>query len=660
VQHPAYLYLVQSTVARGRIVTIDTSEAEAMAGVIAVLTHENAPRLASDENKELWVMQSAEVCYWGEVIGAVVAETPEIARDAAGCVRVTYEEQPHDVQLRVDHPGRYAPKWVNPRNPTDTFAGHFESALGSAAVTLDETYTTPMEHHNSIETHTTTAVWDEKAGRLLLYDSTQGVHGTANLLAAPLGLKREQIRVVSPYVGGGFGSKGYPKPHHIAVAMAARLTGRPVRSTLTRQQAFVLASYRTPTIQRMRLAADSTGQLSAIGHDVVEQTSRIKEFAEQTALPSRVMYAAPNRRTTHRLVALDVSQPGWMRAPGETPGMFAAEVAMDEMAQACGLDPIEFRLRNDTDIDPDSGKPFSSRNLAACLREGAGLFGWAARAEPGSRRTGGWLVGIGVASSTYPAHEIPGSAAIVHYGQDRCYQVRIGAADLGTGAWTTLTQIAADALGRPVADIRLQIGDTDLPMASVAGGSSGTHGWGSAIVAAAEAFRAEHGVDPAPGAEARATMPDYPDRQRYATHAFGAQFAEVWVDVDTGEIRVPRMLGVFAIGRVVNPRTARSQLIGGMTMGMSMALFEQSVVDPRFGHVVNRDLAEYHVPTNADVKEIEATWIDELDPHVNPMGTKGIGEIGIVGGAAAVANAVYNATGIRVRDLPITADKMLR
>jgi xanthine dehydrogenase YagR molybdenum-binding subunit len=658
---PTYLYVVQSTVARGRITAIDTAEAEAMPGVIAVLTHKNVPRLASDKNKELWVLQSGDVSYRGELIGGVIAETPETARDAAGFVRVTYQEQPHDVELRADRTDIYAPASVNPQHRTDTFDGDVDSALSSAEVTIDQTYTTPMEHHNAIETHSTVAVWDEDSHRLLLYDANQGPHMIAGMLAEPLGLDPEQIHVVSPYIGGAFGSKSFPRPHHIAVAMAARMTGgRPVRFALTRQQAFVMATYRTPTIQRMRLGADATGRLTAIAHDVIEQTSRIKEFAEQTALPSRTMYAAPNRRTTHRLAPLDVSVPGWMRAPGETPGMFAIEVAMDEMALACGLDPIEFRLRNDTDVDPDTGKPFSSRNLAACLREGARMFGWERRVGPGRRREDGWLVGLGVAASTYPALGRPGSVAIIQYGADRRYRVLIGAADLGTGAWTALTQIAADALGCPVADIRLEIGDSYLPMASVAGGSSGTNCWGSAIAAAADAFRAEHGGNPEPGAEARAEMPDNPDRKQYATHAFGAQFAEVRVDVDTAEIQVPRMLGVFAVGRIVNPRTARSQLIGGMAMGLSMALFEDGVVDPRFGHVVNRDLAEYHVATNADVKEIEATWIDEVDPHLNPMGTKGIGEIGIVGAAAAVANAAYNATGIRVRDLPITADKLMR
>jgi xanthine dehydrogenase YagR molybdenum-binding subunit len=660
VESPTYLHLVPATVARGRITAIDTTAARAIDGVIVVVTHENAPRLPSTEDRELSVLQSADVAYRGAIVGAVVAETPEIARDAAALVRVTYQQLHHDAELRADRRDLYAPALLNPFFPTDTTDGDVDAALASAAVSIDQTYTTPMEHHNAMETHTTVATWDEGSGRLTLYDSNQGVYAIRDALAPILGLDPGRLRVVSPYVGGGFGAKG-TRPHHVAVSLAARMTGgRPVKLALTRQQSFVTTTYRTPTIQRLRLGADADGRLTAIAHDVVEQTSRVKEFAEQTAVPTRTMYAAPNRRTSHRLAALDVPVPGWMRAPGETPGMYAGEVAMDEMALACGLDPIEFRLRNEPDIDPESGLPYSSRNLPACLREGARLFGWERRdSTPGTRRDNGWLVGTGVAASTYPVFTLPGSAAIIHYGQDRCYRVRIAASDIGTGTWTALVQIAADALRRPAADIRLEIGDTDLPSASLAGGSSGITCWGSTIVAAADAFRREHGDDPTPGAEIQAQMPDNPDRQRFAMHAFGAQFAEARVDADTGEVRVPRMLGVFAVGRIVNPRTARSQLIGGMTMGLSMALYEQSVLDSRFGHVVNRDLAEYHIATNADVQNIDATWIDEHDPHVNPMGTKGIGEIGIVGTAAAISNAVYNATGIRIRDLPLTPDKLL-
>ncbi len=658
---PAYMHLVQATVARGRITDIDTSAARRLHGVLFVLTHENSPRLPGEVNPEVWVLQSPEVAYRGQVIGAVVAETPEIAREAAGLVRVTYQAQPHDVELRVDHDGLYAPKSVNVDRPTDRIDGDVTKAVAAAAVTLDEAYTTPMEHHTTMEPHSTVAVWDHGTRRFLLYDSTQGVHSISAMLAEALGISPAQVRVVSPYVGGGFGSKAHIRPHHVVLALAAWLAdGRPVRFALTRQQTFVMATYRVPTIQRMRLAADGDGRLTAIAHDVVEQTSRIQEFAEQTAVCSRTMYAAPNRRTTHRLVALDVPVPGWMRAPGETPGMFAAEAAMDEMAIACGLDPIEFRLRNEPAVDPDTGMPFSCRDLAGCLREGARLFGWHRRpVTPGTRRENGYLVGMGVAAATLPALVLTGSVATVHYGVDRCYRVRIAAADIGTGAWTALTQIAADALGCPLADVRLEIGDTDLPTATVAGGSTGINNWGTAIIAAADAFRAEHGSTPALGAQTTAGMPEFPDRARYATHSFGAHFVEVRVDADTGEVRVPRMLGVFSVGRVINPRTARSQLIGGMTMGLSMALFEHSVLDPRFGHVVTRDLAEYHIATHADVMDIEATWLDETDPHVNPLGAKGLGEIGIVGSPAAVANAVYNATAIRVRDLPITPDKLL-
>jgi xanthine dehydrogenase YagR molybdenum-binding subunit len=393
---------------------------------------------------------------------------------------------------------------------------------------------------------------------------------------------------------------------------------------------------------------------------VVEQTARFKEFAEQTAVATRMMYAAPNRHTSHRLAVLDVPVPSWMRAPGETPGMFAAEVAMDELAVACGVDPIEIRLRNEPDVDPESGHPWSGRNLVACLREGARRFGWAERdPTPGIRRHDDWLVGTGVASSTYPHFVMPGSVATIQYGEDQRYAVRIGAADIGTGAWTALTQIAADALNCPVEAIRLEIGDTDLPKATVAGGSSGLTCWGSAIAAAARAFRTEHGSTPAAGSEAKAEMPENKDTEKLAIHSFGAQFAEVRVNADTGEIRVPRLLGVFSVGRIINPRTARSQFIGGMTMGLSMALHEESVMDSRFGHVVNHDFAGYHIAANADVKDVEAIWLDEHDAYANPMGLRGIGEIGIVGTAAAIANAAYHATGIRLRDLPLTADKFL-
>ncbi|HEX3647377.1 MAG TPA: xanthine dehydrogenase family protein molybdopterin-binding subunit, partial [Pseudonocardiaceae bacterium] len=510
------------------------------------------------------------------------------------------------------------------------------------------------------EPHATVALWQPHDDvPLTLWDSTQGVHPVRATMTEVFGLDEDRVRVVSPYVGGGFGSKGEAHAHVVLAVLAARaLPGRPVKLALTRQQMFALTGYRTPTIQRVNLAADRSGTLAAVAMDVVEQTSRIKEFAEQTALPARMMYAAPHRRTTHRLAALDVPVPSWMRAPGECPGMFGPEVAMDELAVLLDMDPIELRVRNEPEVDPESGRPFSSRNLVACLRTGAERFGWAGRdPEPRQHRDGDWLVGSGVAASVYPVHRMPRSTALIRY-EDGRYFAEIGAADLGTGTWTALAQVAADALDVPVDRTEMRIGDTDYPFASVAGGSSGIATWGSAVVEAAAEFRRKFGNDPADGDAAEGSLQANPDEERYAMYAFGAQFAEARVHVRTGEIRVPRLYGMFAAGRIVNPRTARSQFIGGMTMGLSMALFEQSVLDPRFGHVVNHDFAEYHIATNADVPDVRADWLDEPDPHVNPLGTKGIGEIGIVGTAAAVANAVYHATGVRVRDLPITLDRV--
>ena len=658
-QRPTYLHPVQSTIARGRVRKIDTRAAESLEGIVAVITHETAARLASDKDKELWVLQSGEVHFRGQFVAAVIAETPEVARHAAGLVRVEYEATPHDASLRAGRKDLYAPKTVNAGYPTDTDEGDAEAAFEAAEVKVDATYTTPMEHNNPMEPHTTVALWEPP--KLTLYDSTQGVHSVRNTVAKTLGLDAEQVRVISPYVGGGFGSKGEPHAHNILAALAAmRVPGRPVKLALTRQQMFCLAGYRTPTIQRFRLGAARDGRLTSIIHDVVELTSRFKEFAEQTAVPTRLMYASANRRTRHRLAALDVPKPSWMRAPGETPGMFAGEVAMDELAVACGLDPIELRVRNEPERDPESGKPWGNRHLVECLREGARRFGWSRRdSRPRQRAEGIWLIGMGVASSTYPRYILPGSRAAIRVSDDGRYFVRIGAADLGTGTWTTLMQVAADALACPTDVVRLEIGDTDLPNATVAGGSSGISSWGCAIVAAARELRRLYGPKPSPGAEASADAPKDADDKTFAQHSFGAQFAEVRVNTETGEVRLSRMLGVFSAGRIINPRLARSQLIGGMTMGLSMALHEDSALDERFGHVINHDFAGYHIAANADVANLDAVCLDEVDVRSNPMGSRGIGEIGIVGAAAAVANAVYHATGKRIRDLPITLDKLL-
>jgi len=642
IENVAYGTLVVSTVAKGRIRSIDGREALAEDGVLAVLTWEQAPKLPKAEG-ELAVLQSDRVAYRGQIVAVIVAESYEAARRAERLVRVEYGVEEHDVELRADHPTLYKPDKVNPQFPTDTEEGDVERGLREAVHSIDLTYTTPGYHNNAMEPHATLAFWEGEA--LTLYDSTQGAYAYSETIAQTFDLPRERVRVIARHVGGGFGSKGTPRPHVIATAIAARHVERPVKLAVTRQQMFALTGYRTPTIQRLQLGCDAEGRLTAIAHDVVEQTSTIDEFAEQTAVVTRMLYAAPNRRTTHRLARLDVPTPSWMRAPGECPGMYALESAMDELAREAGLDPIELRVRNDPAIDPESGHPFSTRNLVACLREGAERFGW----RPGGRREGRTLVGMGVASSTYPARKRP-SKAHARRNADGTFTVQVGAVDIGTGARTVLAQIAADTLEVPLERVHIEIGDSDFGNAPVAGGSAGTSSWGAAVVQACRVL-----LTGADEARVETEQSDEP----LAKHAFGAQFVEVRVDVDTAEIRVPRVFGMFACGRILNPKTARSQFIGGMTMGIGMALLEQSRVDPRFGDVVNHDLAQYHVPVNADIADIEADWIDEDDPHVNPMGAKGIGEIGIVGTAAAVANAVHDATGVRIRDLPITSERLL-
>jgi xanthine dehydrogenase YagR molybdenum-binding subunit len=657
----AYGWVVQATIARGRVSSIEEDAVLRMPGVLGVITHENSPRLQAIDDGELLVLQDQQVHYRGQTVALVVASTLEQARAAADSLRVNYEAEPHDVLLSADHPRLYAPDHVNPSYPTDTLTGDVDAGMARAEVVVDQTYSTPAEHNNPMEPHATTAQWD--GDRLTVYDSNQGATRVHQQLAQVFGLDRSAVRVVSEHVGGGFGCKGSARPQAVLAALAARILDRPVRVTLSRQQQFSMVGYRTPTIQRMRLGADRSGRLTALDHEVFEQTSTLYEFAEQTALFSRVMYATPNLRTRHRLLALDVPTPRWMRAPGEAPGSFAVESAMDELAEACGVDPIELRVRNEPAVEPEGGRPFTSRNLVACMREGASRFGWADRdPRPGARREKRWLIGTGVAASTYPARSAP-STASVSAEADGSFVVRVTAADIGTGARTALIQVAADELGVPLERADVRIGDSDYGPAIIAGGSMGMASWSWAVVKACRQLRAgidEHGGVPADGLVARVdTADDIAAQANLARHAFGAQFAEVRVDVDTGEIRVPRLLGVFAVGRVVNAKTARSQLVGGMTWGLSMALFEESLMDVQFGDYLNHDLAGYHIPAHADVQAIDVSWLDEQDDQLNPLGVKGIGEIGIVGTAAAIANAVYHATGHRQRHLPIRPDRVL-
>ncbi|WP_329089862.1 xanthine dehydrogenase family protein molybdopterin-binding subunit [Streptosporangium sp. NBC_01469] len=662
VPNAVYAWPVQSTIVRGRVRAVRAAAALAMPGVIAVLDSRNVSRLRPVQDAELAVLQSADVSYRGQIVAAVVANTLEEACEAASAVRVEYEgEEEYDVVLNPDDPRILSPRKANAGFAGTVDWGDVEGALASAPVGVDAVYTTSTEHASPMEPHATIAFWEGES--LTLYNSDQAPWMSATAIAELFGLPENAVSVVADHVGGGFGSKAVPRPPTVLAALAARAVRRPVKVAMTRQQMFTLVSYRTPTVQRVRLGAERDGKLTAVWHDSLQQSSKLVEYTEQTVAASRMMYATPNSHTAHRLLRLDVPTPSWMRAPGEAPGMFALESAMDELAYTLGMDPVQLRIVNEPSADPESGLPFSSRNLVACLREGAARFGWAGRdPTPGVREEGRRLVGTGVASSTYPVFTMASTAAAYAEPTGR-FVVEIAAVDIGTGARTALTQVAADELGVPMDRVTVRVGRSVFGPAPFAGGSMGTSSWSWAVSKVCRALVKElderSGVVPPEGLGARAdTTEDLAAWKRFSRHSFGAQFAEVTVDVDSGQVRVERLLGVFAAGRIINARTARSQFLGGMTMGISMALHEALEMDPGFGDFVNHDLAGYHIAANADVRGIEAHWIDEQDDELNPVGAKGIGEVGIVGTAAAIANAVFHATGFRQRDLPITLDRV--
>ncbi|MBZ3901816.1 xanthine dehydrogenase family protein molybdopterin-binding subunit [Streptomyces griseiscabiei] len=657
-------WLALSTVARGRIRAIESADALGMPGVLAVLTHENAPRVETDyaglmgtkPDPTAAVFQHDRVPHLGWPVALVVAETPEQAREAAEALVVHYEQEPHDVEFTAGHPDAYP---LDAFGPAVVEQGDLEARLAESAAVVDAEYSTPEEHHNPMEPHAVTVRWD--GGRLDVFDSNQSTMWVAGELANLFSLDPASIRVRSEHVGGGFGSKGV-RAHQVAAVMAATVLQRPVRLVMTRRQMFSLAGYRSPTAQRVRLGADADGRLRALEHTSQSLTSTVHEFIESGAGPARVMYGADAHHTANRVVRLDVPTPTWMRAPGEAPGSFALESAVDELAVELGIDPIELRARNEPERGPVSGLPFAGRNLLACFREGARRFGWADRdPRPGVRRDGRWLLGTGTAAASFGAGAGPSTAAVTAEA-DGTFTVGINAADIGTGARTALTLIAADALETAPDRIRVRLGDSDLGPAMIAGGSMGTRSWAWAVNLAAGEVRQRLALGetvPPEGLTARsdttAALGALAQKER---HSYGAQFAEVAVDPATGEVRVRRMLGVFAAGRIVNPLTARGQLVGGMIWGISMALHEEAVRDRASGGHYGADLAGYHVAAHADVPVVEADWVDDLDPD-DPVGIKGIGEIGIVGAAAAVANAVWHATGVRHRHLPIRPDRVL-
>jgi xanthine dehydrogenase YagR molybdenum-binding subunit len=656
----AHGWLVLSTVARGRIASIDTGSVLAMPGVLGVLHHGNAPRLNPEagmfgmRDATLQLFQDDRVPHVGRPVALVVAETAEQARAGADALVVTYDEEPHDVGFSAGHAAAYTPA-----SAPVIAKGDVDAEVAAAPVVVDQRYATPEEHHGAMEPHAAMARWEN--GRLEVVDSNQGSYLVSVMLASLFHLDAGVVRVRAEHVGGGFGSKALGAQLILAV-MAATAFDRPVRVALTRRQVFTVTGMRPATRQRIRLGADSTGRLRAIDHETASHTSTIHEYVERSGEVTHALYAADAIRISTTVVPVDLPTPTWMRAPGCAPGSFALESAMDELAEATGIDPVELRLRNEPEVGPVSGLPFSSRNLVGCLREGARRFGWADRdPRPGVRREGRWLVGTGMAAGIYGAGSLPSTASVTA-DADGGYTVGIAAADIGTGARTALALVAADALHVPVSSVRVKMADSDLGQAWFAGGSRGTSSWAWAITAAADDLREKLvGVDriPAEGITGRAdTAAGIAALAQQERHAHGAQFAEVAVDPATGEVRVRRMLGIFAAGRIVNPLTARSQLVGGMVMGLSMALHEEGLRDPAFGGQLNGDFAGYHVAAHADVPDIEADWVDDHDPS-HPSGIKGVGEVAIVGTAAAVANAVWHATGVRHRELPIRLDRVL-
>jgi xanthine dehydrogenase YagR molybdenum-binding subunit len=680
----AYGFLVLATIGRGRIVALDVQQAEQSPGVKLVLTHENAPEQGSgDHHNACPVLTGPEINHYGQPIALVVADSFEQARAAAYLVTARYQTEPGHFALPGSAETARTP--TGSPTPPDTDIGDFAGAFASSPRQLDVTYVTPLESHAMMEPHATLAQWD--GPKLTLYTANQMLNRGQSAVAKTLKMPIENVRLVSHYIGGGFGAKLWVRPDAILAAIAAQKLGRPVKVALTRQQVFHVTTHRSDTIQRVRIGTDNDGRILAIGHDVLSGNLPSEQTFEAAANQTRTLYAGANRQTRHRLSPLDIPIASSMRAPGEAVGLLALECAMDELAEQLQLDPIELRLRNEPTEDPEKHIPYSSRHLVACLQQGATRFGWARRnPKPGQVTDGRWLVGLGVASATR-GNPLQTSKANVRLDANGVATVRMAMTDIGTGTYTILTQIAGDMLGLPPEKILIEIGDTNFPLASGSGGSFGAASSGSALFEACQTLRGKladaagfHLEDAtfqagrisangqskslselvgAPGLEADGEIQPGSMTKQYSQQSYGAQFAEVGVDRDTGEVRLRRMLGVFTAGRILNAKTARSQAIGGMIFGIGAALTEELVMDPRFGSFVNHDLAEYHVPVHADAVNVDAMFLEERDDKTNPLKSKGIGELGICGAGAAIANAVYNACGVRIRQYPLTLDKVL-
>ena len=671
---------INSTIARGRIVSIDTSEALAQPGVVAVLTHENAMKLADpigaearlSTDSQMPVLQGPEVHYYGQYVGLVVAETLEQAQYACRLVKYEYETE----EPAVDFDDRESAFRLNER--MDYSRGDVQQGLREADEVVEATYITPMEHHHPMELHAVIASWND--GAVEVYASQQMIEDSALAIAKTFGLEEENVRVIAPFVGGGFGSKLGTERHVILALMAAKQTGRPVQVTVTRTQMFTNTSFRQRNVQALKVAATTEGVLTAIVHHTLSHTSTYESYQEQCGTPARMLYASPNASVEHRLVRLNLQTPFAMRAPGEAPGSFALESAIDELAWKLRMDPIELRIKNDTQTDPSNGKPFSSRLLTECLRIGAEKFGWQDRPQqPRSREEGNELVGYGVAAAARASPYQACSAKVIlkAQGGEVHATVQTGATDIGTGTYTILAQTAAEELGIPVERITVELGDTRFPESPGSGGSWGAASFSNGVRVACEQLKQElrtkAGI--AEGEEASAARllldndlatyeatgrAERPEQARdYSIYSFGANFAEVRVDKDTGMWRIARMVSVGSAGTILNPKTAYGQVVGGIVMGAGMAIAEKTDLEPRYGNFITRSLADYHVPVNLDMAKVDVVFLPEKDEIANKMGIKGIGELGITSVAGAITNALFNATGKRFRELPVTPEKVL-
>ncbi|MFI8614622.1 aldehyde oxidoreductase molybdenum-binding subunit PaoC [Acidovorax sp. NPDC077693] len=692
---PAYGHVVGAAIAKGRIRSIDLALARRAPGVLAIVTAQTAGKLGQGKMNTVPLLAGPQVVHYHQAVALVVAETFEQARAAAQLVRVDYERTPGAYDLAAAKDSATVPDSINGDAP-DTAIGDFDGAYAAAPVKVDATYTTPDQSHAMMEPHATLAAW--KGDELTVWTSNQMIAWGQGELATTLGIPKEKVRLVSPFIGGGFGGKLFLRADALLAALGARAARRPVKVALQRPLIANNTTHRPATIQRVRIGAAADGRITAIGHESWSG-DQPKGSADGAVDQTRRLYAGPHRMTATRLAVLDLPEANAMRAPGEATGHMALEVAMDELAEKLQIDPVELRIRNDTQVVPDTGKkgqtkdsaaadkPFSRRELVQCLRTGAERFGWKERKpQPAQRREGRWLVGLGVAAA-YRGAPVEKSAARVRLDGQGLITVETDMTDIGTGSYTIIAQTAAEMMGVPLERVRVRLGDSNFPVSSGSGGqwgaASSTSGVYAACVKLREAIARKLGMDPATvqfadgqvqagersvplgqaAADGDITAEDAIEfgvlDKKTQQSTFGAHFVEVAVDAYTAEIRVRRMLAVCAAGRILNPKSARSQVIGAMTMGVGGALMEELAVDTRLGFFVNHDLAGYEVPVHADIPHQEVIFLDEVDPMASPMKAKGVGELGICGVSAAIANAIYNATGVRVRDYPITLDKVL-